>query len=355
MSGRTYPRDENDWELMNASKLKSKLRALVDQGRCIVVISNQGALDRSKEEKSARLKGLEAKLADVQRALGVPLAFYAGYGKVNRYRKPAPGMWERVTQDFIHKGVVIDKSSSFYCGDAAGRAAGPKPWAGSTKNAEKKNFADTDLRFAVNAGLTFYTPEQLFLGSDDLALDPSACDGLDPSSIPRCAGSPYDGIRVEDEPELVVLVGSPGSGKTSLAKAVFESKGYVWINNDTLKSQEKCATKTSEGMTRPFFSLQTYNPLRFFRGLLVFLPFRRKTCKARASACSIVTASWPPASSYLLLDLCCVLFTRISALTSLCNDLVASDGGVPSCDVVFCVIGLLGLWLWHQLLPNENQ
>ena len=249
MSGRTYPRDENDWELMNGSKLKSKLRALVDEGKCIVVISNQGALDR--EGKTARLKGLETKLSKVQQALGVPFAFYAGYGKVNRYRKPAPGVWEQLAQDFIQKGVVIDKSSSFYCGDAAGRPEGPKPWAGSTKSAEKKNFADTDLRFAVNAGLAFYTPEQLFLGSDDLAIDPSQCGGLDPRTIPRSARSPYENIRVADELEMVVLVGSPGSGKTSLAKAVFERKGYVWINNDTLKTQEKCAMKTSEGITAP--------------------------------------------------------------------------------------------------------
>ena len=44
---------------------------------------------------------------------------------------------------------------SFYCGDAAGR---PKT---ATR---PRDFTDTDLKFAINVGLPFKTPEQLFLG-----------------------------------------------------------------------------------------------------------------------------------------------------------------------------------------------
>ena len=46
----------------------------------------------------------------------------------------------------------------------------------------------------------------------------------------------------------VVLVGSPGSGKSSLAKAVFRLKGYEWVNQDTLKTLDKCLEKTSKGL-----------------------------------------------------------------------------------------------------------
>lgn len=47
---------------------------------------------------------------------------------------------------------------SFYCGDAAGR---PKT---ATR---PKDFNDTDLKFALNVGLPFLTPEQFFLGEKD--------------------------------------------------------------------------------------------------------------------------------------------------------------------------------------------
>lgn len=53
--------------------------------------------------------------------------------------------WDR----YAH-GERIDRPASFYAGDAAGRpnAAG---W--------KKDHGDGDLKFAINAGLPFKTPE----------------------------------------------------------------------------------------------------------------------------------------------------------------------------------------------------
>lgn len=47
---------------------------------------------------------------------------------------------------------------SFYCGDAAGRPA---------KGKRKKDFSDTDRKFAINIGIKFYTPEMYFLGENE--------------------------------------------------------------------------------------------------------------------------------------------------------------------------------------------
>eukprot|EP00802_Teleaulax_amphioxeia_P011496 Tamp_11529.p1 GENE.Tamp_11529~~Tamp_11529.p1 ORF type:complete len:608 (+),score=146.46 Tamp_11529:141-1826(+) len=245
LGGRTHPKDEDDWQFMNEPALKAKLKGLVSEGKCIVLISNQGALERAED----RLKGLENKLQRVQRALGLPLAFYAGYGKVSRFRKPAPGLWEQLTADFMQRGVGVMKRESFFCGDAAGRPEGGKNWKGTAKKDQAKDFSDSDRRFAINAGVDFFTPEQFFLGSDPLALEPSFCPGLDPSTVPRTSASAYASISLPGGQEMVILVGSPGSGKSSLAKAVFQIKGYEWVNQDTLKTFENCLKKSNEALT----------------------------------------------------------------------------------------------------------
>ena len=63
------------------------------------------------------------------------------FGK-DEYRKPETGMW-----DFYTKNRNVNYDESFYVGDAAGR---------------KKDFSDSDLKFAENIGITFYTPEEYF-------------------------------------------------------------------------------------------------------------------------------------------------------------------------------------------------
>ena len=66
-----------------------------------------------------------------------------------------------------------DKSKSFYCGDAAGR-----------KDGKHKDFSDSDLKFALNVGLEFKTPENLFLGDEKKI----TVSGFNPANIPQ-AGS----------------------------------------------------------------------------------------------------------------------------------------------------------------------
>lgn len=48
-------------------------------------------------------------------------------------------------------------TTSFYCGDAAGRVANWAP-------GKKKDHSMADILLAENLGLKFYTPEQFFLG-----------------------------------------------------------------------------------------------------------------------------------------------------------------------------------------------
>ena len=40
--------------------------------------------------------------------------------------------------------------------------------------------------------------------------------------------------------EVIVLVGPPAAGKTTFAHTYFVSKGYVYVNQDTLKTRPAC-------------------------------------------------------------------------------------------------------------------
>ena len=65
------------------------------------------------------------------------------------------GMWDFFKNELNGK-TVINLEKSFYCGDAAGRVKG-----------KKKDFSDTDYKFALNAKLPFKTPEMLFHGANE--------------------------------------------------------------------------------------------------------------------------------------------------------------------------------------------
>ena len=76
---------------------------------------------------------------------------------LDKYRKPSIYFW-KLFEDRLSRisGQKINYDESFYCGDCAGRKFNP-----TTKVADLK---DSDYKFAINAGLKFLTPEDLFLG-----------------------------------------------------------------------------------------------------------------------------------------------------------------------------------------------
>ncbi|KAJ9103227.1 hypothetical protein QFC21_002650 [Naganishia friedmannii] len=49
--------------------------------------------------------------------------------------------------------------------------------------------------------------------------------------------------------EIVIFVGYPASGKTSLYNKYFKPHGYIHVNQDTLKTREKCLAVVREEMT----------------------------------------------------------------------------------------------------------
>ena len=122
--------------------------SLHENGHNIVIFTNQGGVHSGQ----TTLTELRTKFAAIQSHLDIPLCFLAAIGKDDKFRKPSPGMFNHYLS--LVSGN-IDKMSSFYCGDAAGRPA---------TSQRKKDFSADDLKFANNIGLAFETPESFFLG-----------------------------------------------------------------------------------------------------------------------------------------------------------------------------------------------
>ncbi|KAJ8525043.1 hypothetical protein ON010_g16072 [Phytophthora cinnamomi] len=185
-------------------------------------------------------------------------------------RKPRLGAWKEMVKVLSSKGEeAIDKEASFYCGDAAGR---PKI-AGRAKD-----FAATDYKFALNAGIRFFTPEDLFLGTKQrLHTRPDTWElGFDPKSIALTdsAGkvplnmlliglpcrthscfafeepllNPVSAQVTKSDQEMVVLVGPPASGKSFFAKTYLSS--YTLVSQDELRTAANCKKKCLEAIAQ---------------------------------------------------------------------------------------------------------
>ncbi|GAA5975452.1 hypothetical protein JCM10908_005167 [Rhodotorula pacifica] len=221
--GRKFPKNETDWQWLN-NKVVPKLRELHQAGFAIVLISNQAG------NSSAQTK-FKNKMPLICRVLDIPVRVFAAWG-YDEYRKSSTGMWDAFVRDF-NGGVPVDYEQSFYVGDAAGRQG---------------DHNDTDRKLAINCGLPFFTPEEFFLDRPAMPYtlkgwDPSTHDHEAPLFLPTSSPLlPRRNSEFEDEhpPEVVIFVGFPGSGKTSFFKTHFAPKGYVHINQDTLRSRPAC-------------------------------------------------------------------------------------------------------------------
>ncbi|KAJ7651459.1 polynucleotide kinase 3 phosphatase-domain-containing protein [Mycena polygramma] len=214
----------------------AKLAATAEEGYAIVLISNQAGL-----KSPERVKEFKDKMALISSAIpDLPFLFFAATAKDN-YRKPMTGMWEELEKIYAEDGIQIDKPASFFVGDAAGRH-----YPNSTR---KTDFSSTDRKFAMNVGLPFRTPEEYFLGQ---APDPNfRLPGFNVSSLPTLPlYTPSSSPLLPNPPalELVLFVGYPCLGKTTFFRQHFEPAGYIHINQDTLRTRDKCVKAVREAL-----------------------------------------------------------------------------------------------------------
>lgn len=234
VSGNVFPKSIDDWQL-NMNEVPAKLKKLHDNGFKIVVFTNQAGI----ENKRITVDEVKKKIKLIQQRIEVPMQFFVATGSTI-YRKPRTGMWKLLEESF-NDGIKIDRSASFYCGDAAGRAE-------NKILKKKKDHSCADRLFALNLQLNFFTPEEHFQGVNKSSswtrpeFNPKSVSEATPLLEPQ-------GVELKlKEQELIILVGFPGSGKSHFAKT--HLKGYEIINRDTLNSMQKCVQTVQDALQK---------------------------------------------------------------------------------------------------------
>jgi bifunctional polynucleotide phosphatase/kinase len=192
-SGRRWAQDENDW--MFLGPIPAVLQELHTKGWTIVLVSNQSEWTTSPGPKAK----IESILGALQTANGwAPWALIATATRKEKdtvYRKPGRGLYDLLLKQFKEPVETVHM-----CGDAIGPSDPYPPY----------QWSDSDRLFAKGIGADFFRPVDVFNPSPPLSLSPRQ--------------------------ELVVLMGNPGSGKSTTARFL-AGLGYVHVEQDVTGSK----------------------------------------------------------------------------------------------------------------------
>lgn len=265
-SGKTFATGPDDWTWFDKC-VPAKLKELNDTGYRVVFFTNQGGI----EKKRAKFSDLRYKFENMITQLDIPVYVLIATGE-NHMRKPSTGMWDFLLAN-CNGSAVVNMGESFFVGDAAGR---PKDWAPG----KKKDFSCADRMFAHNINLTFHTPEECFLSHKKVKFE---WGSVDPNEVLKKASTLTLPAKYHvDELEMVVMIGPPASGKSTFTKKYFLPNGYVHINRDTLKTQEKCLKEAETALkSGKSVVIDNTNPTKKARADFIHLATKHKTKQLR--------------------------------------------------------------------------
>ncbi len=186
-TGNTFPKDVDDWTWTYPS-VPETLKTYYEKGYAIVVFTNQ--------TKGWKVQQIEKAMTEVN----VPCFVYIAMDKEEH--KPSTAMFK----EFIDT-KEWDEKKSFFVGDALGR---PADW------------SDVDKKFAEAVGVrakNILAPEVFFKHEK--------------VEVKKVQISP------NNKQELVIMVGYPASGKSTLSQTIFKPNGYEIVESDVLKTVPK--------------------------------------------------------------------------------------------------------------------
>ena len=193
--GKTFPSNIDDWEWLYPN-IPEKIKKYHEDGFMIVIFTNQ-----SKPWKHEQIQ-LVAKTLDI------PIFIVIATEKI--HYKPNILLFNL----FIGNNK-INKDKSFFIGDAIGR---------------KSDFSDSDKVFANNIGIPCYCPEEVFHTKNEI---------IDIPTIP-----------LTDEPQIIIMMGYPGSGKSTIAKNICKNDNFIYIEGDVYKSSTKMIKASLQHITQ---------------------------------------------------------------------------------------------------------
>jgi bifunctional polynucleotide phosphatase/kinase len=183
--GKTFPSNTDDWKWLYPS-VPDILKDYHEKDFMIVIFTNQSKLWKHTQIQNAL------------NTLNIPVFIVVATDR--SLYKPSITLF-----DSLVGNSHINRETSFYVGDAMGRPC---------------DFANTDLLFAKNMNVRAFSPEQIFVSNASVV-------------------APTIHIELLSEPEIIILVGFPGSGKSTIAKHICQNNKYVHIESDIHKTTAK--------------------------------------------------------------------------------------------------------------------
>ena len=180
--GRKFPIDKDDWQWLRES-VPNVLKSYFRKGYQIIFLT-----DQSKGWKVDMIKEVISKL-------NIQVTALIAMDKEDH--KPNPRLFNSVFDTSMY-----DIKNSLFVGDAAGREG---------------DWSDKDKVVADKLEIPFYTPEEIF---------------------PLKQKKQSKQRLTNAFKEVVIMVGYPGSGKSTIAKQL-EFKGYIRIDGDIFKTPQR--------------------------------------------------------------------------------------------------------------------
>ncbi len=216
-SGKVYPVDKNDWDILHPNVLN--INQLYNDNICGIV-TNQGGL-----KNQTLIDNWIDKIKQINKKINFHFVFVSI--KDDRFRKPLPASWEYIKSNYfsgIDTDYLTKNKNIYFIGDAFGRPS---------------DHADTDVKYAINCGFKFKTPEAFFnfnKTSENLTgnITYPIITYYDQDEQEKLFNKIFKHIK-PDEKIIIVMIGFPASGKSFLRKEIIKKyTDFKYINNDDL-------------------------------------------------------------------------------------------------------------------------